>query len=151
MGLLHLFTGMGGTAQPRLEAVCSLPGLRMFLSGNAHTIQFMLEMPVHLPQETKTMEVYNDKEIAALESLLSSGILTKRDIAVCRLLLETCLRGSDVCPLMLKDLDWEKHIVSTIQNKTKRQLILPLKASYGNAIANYILNKRPKVTLIMFF
>lgn len=122
----------------------SLSGLRMFLSGNAHTIQFLLEIPVHLPKETKIMEVYNDKELATLESLLSSGILAKRDIAVCRLLLETGLRGIDVCSLRLKDLDWEKDTVSIIQNKTKRQLILPLRASYGNAIADYILNERPQ-------
>lgn len=122
----------------------SLSGLRRFLSGNDRTTYFRLEIPMHLPREMKIMEVYNDKEFAAIESLLSSGMLPKRDTAVCRLLLETWLRGIDVCSLRLKDIDWEKDTVSIIQLKTKKPLVLPLRASYGNAIADYILNERSK-------
>ena len=33
-----------------------------------HTAQFLLEIPVHLPQEVKIMEIYNEKELAALRS-----------------------------------------------------------------------------------
>lgn len=55
----------------------SLSGLRRFLSSNDHTALFLLEIPVHLPREVKIMEVYNDKEIAALRSTRSSGMLTK--------------------------------------------------------------------------
>lgn len=108
-----------------------LAGLRRFLSANGHTAQFLLEIPVHLPQEVKIIEIYNDKELAALRSTLSSGMLTKRDTAVCRPLLETGLRGIDVCSLRLKDIDWEKDCISIIQNKTKKTLVLPLRASYG--------------------
>lgn len=86
---------------------------------------------MHLPQEVKIIEIYNDKELAALRSTLSSGMLTKRDTAVCRPLLETGLRGIDVCSLRLKDIDWEKDCISIIQNKTKKTLVLPLRASYG--------------------
>ena len=90
------------------------------------------------------MEIYNDKELAAIRSTLSSGVLTKRDTAVCRLLLETGLRGIDVCSLKLKDIDWEKDCISILQSKTKKTLVLPLRASYGNDIADYILNERPQ-------
>lgn len=121
-----------------------LAGLRRFLSANDHTAQFLLEIPVHLPREVKIIEIYNDKELAALRSTLSSGMLTKRDTAVCRLLLETGLRGIDVCSLRLKDINWEKDCISIIQNKTKKTLVLPLRASYGNDIADYILNERPQ-------
>ncbi len=121
----------------------SLSGLRMFLSQNDDTLRFRLEIPLHLPQETKIMEVYNDTELAAIESLLSSGMPTKRDTAICRLLLETGLRGTDVCSLKLEDINWRKDAISIIQNKTKKHLFLPLKASYGNAIADYLLNERP--------
>lgn len=120
-----------------------LAGLRRFLSANGHTAQFLLEIPVHLPREVKIIEIYNEKELAALRSTLSSGMLTKRDTAVCRLLLETGLRGIDVCSLKLKDIDWERDCISIIQNKTKRTLTLPLRASYGNDMADYILNERP--------
>lgn len=122
----------------------SLAGLRGFLSANDHTAQFLLEIPVHLSREVKIIEIYSGKELAALRSTLSSGALTKRDTAVCRLLLETGLRGIDVCSLKLKDIDWEKDCISIIQNKTKKTLTLPLRASYGNDIVDYILKERPQ-------
>ena len=100
----------------------SLSGPRRFLSGNGRTTHFRLEIPMHLPREMKIMEVYNAKEPAAIESLLSSGMLPKRDTAVCRLLLETGLRGINACSLRLKDIDWEKDTVSIIQNKSLSML-----------------------------
>lgn len=121
----------------------SLSGLRRFLSCNDHTAKFLLEIPMHLPRELKIIEIYNEKETEAFRSMLSSGILTKRDTAVCRLLLEIGLRGIDVCSLKLKDINWEEDTVSVVQNKTKKPLLLPLRASYGNDIADYILNERP--------
>lgn len=121
-----------------------LAGLRRFLSANSHTAQFLLEIPVHLPREVKIMEIYDEQELTAIRSTLSSGVLTKRDTAVCRLLLETGLRGIDVCSLKLKDIDWEKDCISILQSKTKKTLVLPLRASYGNDIADYVLNERPQ-------
>lgn len=121
-----------------------LAGLRRFLSANDHTAQFLLEIPVHLPREVKIMEICNDEEPAAIRFTLSSGVLTKRDTAVCRLLLETGIRGIDVCSLRLKNIDWEKDCISILQSKTKKTLVLPLRASYGNDIADYVLNERPR-------
>lgn len=106
----------------------ALSGLRMFLSGNEYTEPFSLEIPVHLPRSRNIIEVYSEKELAA----------------ICRLLLETGLRGTDVCSLTLKDIDWEKDVLSITQDKTKKQLTLPLKATYGNAIYDYLLTERPK-------
>lgn len=88
----------------------SLSGLRRFLSCNDHTAQFLLEIPVNLLWEVKIIEIYNEKKIAAFRSMLSSGMLTKRDSAVCRLILETGRQGIDVCSLRLKDIIWEQSI-----------------------------------------
>ena len=122
----------------------ALAGLCRFLSSNDHTAQFLLEIPAHLPREVKIMEIYNDEELTAIRTTLSSGMLTKRDTAVCRLFLETGLRGIDVCSLRLKDINWEKDCISILQSKTKKTLVLPLRASYGNDIADYVLNERPQ-------
>ena len=70
-----------------------LSGFRKFLSRNAHTKEFLLEIPAHLPREVKIMEVYNKEESEAIGILLASGQMTMRDTAICRLLLETGLRG----------------------------------------------------------
>lgn len=129
----------------------ALSGLRKFLSGNKATEKFSMEIPVHLPRETKIIEVYSNEELDAVEKLLSSGTMTRRDTAICRLLLETGLRGTDVCSLKLKDIDWEKDAIYIEQDKTKRPLTIPLKASYGNAIADYIMEERPQVENVHVF
>ncbi len=122
----------------------ALSGLRKFLSGNPHTERFLLEIPTHLPREVKIIEVYSKEESEAIENLLVSGQMTLRDTAVCRLLLETGLRGTDICSLKLKDIDWEMDVIYICQDKTKKPLAIPLRASYGNVIADYILNERPE-------
>lgn len=73
----------------------------------------------------------------------SSDALSKRDIAISKLLMETGLRGIDVCELKQTDINWDKDIIRIIQDKTKQPLNIPLRNSYGNAIADYILNERP--------
>lgn len=122
----------------------ALSGFRKFLSRNTYTERFLLEIPVHLPREVKIIEVYSKEESEAIENLLASEQMTMRDTAVCRLLLETGLRGTDICSLKLNDIDWEMDVIYICQDKTKKPLAIPLRASYGNAIADYILKERPE-------
>ena len=121
----------------------TLSGLRLFLTDYECTKQFLTELPVHLPRERKIIEVYDENEITAINEVLASGNLSKRDAAICRLLLETGLRGIDVCKLRLTDIDWRKDIIQIIQHKTGSPLIVPLRESYGNLIADYLLHERP--------
>lgn len=122
----------------------ALSGFRKFLARNTYTERFLLEIPTHLPREVKIIEVYSKEESETIEILLHSGQMTMRDTAVCRLLLETGLRGTDICSLKLEDIDWERDVIYICQNKTKKPLAIPLRASYGNAIADYILKERPE-------
>lgn len=121
----------------------ALSGFRQFLSAHDHTKQFLLELPSRLPNERKIIEVYDEQELIAINDTLSSDALSKRDIAISKLLMETGLRGIDVCELKLTDIDWDKDIIRIIQDKTKQPLNIPLRNSYGNAIVDYILNERP--------
>lgn len=82
---------------------------------------------MHHPRETEIIEVYSREELESMEKMLSSGIMTKRDIAICRLLLETGLRGTDICSLKLEDIDWQMDTIYIDQDKTKKPLIMPLK------------------------
>ncbi len=58
--------------------------------------------------------------------------------------METGLRRTDVCSLKLGNIDWDKDSISIIQDKTEKALTLLLRASYGNAIYDYILTECPK-------
>jgi len=69
---------------------------------------------------------------------------TKRNKAIVLLALKLGLRDCDICNLMFRDIDWRKDRITLNQEKTGEPLILPLLADVGNALADYILNERPK-------
>lgn len=121
-----------------------LSGLKRFLSLYPDIEHFIMEFPTHLPRERKIIEIYSETETSAIHEILSDGSLTKRDKAICLLLLETGLRAVDVCNIKLSDIDWSKDVIYIKQQKTGMALNIPLQKSYGNAIVDYILNERPQ-------
>lgn len=77
----------------------------------------------------------------------SAGVdtpLAKRDTAIMKLSLVMGLRGIDIINLLLSDIDWRKNELRIVQDKTDTALVLPLMPEAGNAVADYILNYRPK-------
>ena len=70
--------------------------------------------------------------------------LSLRDTAMFAVAASLGLRAGDIVRLTLSDIDWIHHEIRFVQNKTGVELHLPLEASVGNAIANYILHERPK-------
>lgn len=109
-----------------------------------------MELPTRLHRERKIIEIYNDSETNAINEILYDSSLTKRNKAICLLLLETGLRSVDVCNIKLSDIDWNKDIIYIKQQKTRIALNIPLRYSYGNTIVDYILNERPSVILSIF-
>lgn len=70
----------------------------------------------------------------------------KRDFAILILAASTGLRAGDIASLKLTDIDWRKNELRIVQGKTDSILILPLSKNVLTAIANYVLNGRPKTT-----
>lgn len=122
----------------------ALSGLKRFLSFYPDIKHLIMELPTRLPRERKIIEIYNSPETNAISEILSDGSLTKRNKAICLLLLETGLRAVDVSNIKLSDIDWMKDIIYIKQQKTGIALNIPLRNSYGNAIVDYILNERPR-------
>lgn len=120
-----------------------LSGLRQFLSLHENTKNFIMELPTRLPRERKIIEIYNDDECDSIKEVLAGDTLTKRNKAICLLLIETGIRAVDVCNIKLTDIDWNKDIIYIHQQKTGVALNIPLRSSYGNAIADYLLKERP--------
>lgn len=122
-----------------------LSALKRFLSHYPNLEYLIMELPTWLPRERKIIEIYDEPEKDAINGIImTDGSLTKRDKAICLLLLETGLRAVDVCNIRLFDIDWNKDIIYIKQQKTGIALNIPLQRSYGNAIIDYILNERPK-------
>ena len=86
-----------------------------------------MELPTRLPRERKIIEIYSETETYAINEILSDGSLSKRDKAICLLLLETGLRAVDVCNIKLSDIDWNKDVIY-IKPVSYTHLTLPTKA-----------------------
>ena len=74
-----------------------------------------------------------------------------RDQAIGCLLYYNGLRCSDISNLKLSDIDWEKEEISVSQQKTDVPFKIPLTATVGNAIYDYItLERRPSNSEYIF-
>lgn len=120
-----------------------LPGLRIFLRIHESIAIFEAELPEHLPKKRDILEVYSDKEYEMVLKYLDSGNVSSRNKAICLIALETGLRAVDICNLKLGDIDWEHDCIHIIQEKTKKAMNIPLRASIGNALMDYLLTERP--------
>lgn len=88
------------------------------------------------------------KEAAAVHGILNdenSG-LSLRNRAIGLLLFFTGIRGCDITKMEFSDIDWEKEEIRLTQQKTDGGLVLPLTATIGNAIYDYITIERPQST-----
>lgn len=74
-----------------------------------------------------------------------------RDRAIGLLALRLGIRAIDICSLRFCDISWDDRTISLIQQKTGKPLALPLPTDVGNAIAAYILEKRPQSSLPYIF
>ena len=68
----------------------------------------------------------------------------KRDYAIMILAAQTGLRGCDIVGLKYENIDWRAREIRLTQRKTGKPLAIPLEPESGNAVAEYILNGRPK-------
>ena len=131
-----------------ITAIC---GLRRFYGMFDELHSFRLEIPARIPRKSEIINVYTEDEQEKIYNYLMSNQCSLRDTAICLLSFETGIRSVDICNLKLEDVDWKHDMIHIIQSKTQRELNLPLRSSYGNAMMNYILNERPKSDLPFVF
>ncbi|MBW8381490.1 MAG: tyrosine-type recombinase/integrase, partial [Youngiibacter sp.] len=70
--------------------------------------------------------------------------LTLRDKALGMLLMYTGLRSCDLAGMTLNSIDWVNDRILIHQQKTEVPLELPLSATIGNSIYDYLSSERPK-------
>jgi integrase len=70
--------------------------------------------------------------------------MSARNRTICWLAFETGLRAVDMANLKITDIDFVNDVITIIQQKTSKPLELPLRATYGNAISEYLVNERPQ-------
>ncbi len=98
-----------------------------------------------VPNRKKILPCFEDEEINALFGAVdTTSAMGKRDLAIMKLALSTGIRSIDLRSLKLDDIDWHRNEIRIIQDKTDTAVSCPLLADAGNALADYILNARPK-------
>lgn len=80
-----------------------------------------------------------------------SNSLTLRDRAIGKLAYYTGLRCCDIAAMELASIDWECDLIKIKQQKTEEPLELPLTATVGNAIYDYLTDERPPVDCPILF
>ncbi|MGN0324237.1 MAG: site-specific integrase [Oliverpabstia sp.] len=88
-----------------------------------------------------------DEVNSILNTIENSDRYNLRDRAIILLAYDSGLRWCDIRDLKFEDIDWNEGTVSVIQKKTGKPVVLPLSGKTMNAIADYILNERPKCSL----
>ena len=106
----------------------------------------VISSPAHwslapLPRALKPAEV--DRLLASFTPELPSR---RRGYAIVRCALDLGLRCSEIAQLMLADIDWRAGTVTLKRTKSRRQDSLPLPASTGQALADYLQHERPATT-----
>lgn len=91
----------------------------------------------------KNIQYLTTEEITTIRKSLDKEGISLRNRAVILLLLFTGLRGCDIAGLTLESIDWQTERIAIIQEKTAVPLELPLFATVGNAIYDYIAEERP--------
>jgi len=120
-----------------------LPGLKIFFSMSESTRQLIATFPKAPKRKREIIPVLEKCEHEAFMEYLKTASLSARDRAICWLAFETGMRAVDICNLKIADIDWANDKIHITQQKTSKPLELPLRATYGNAIADYLLYERP--------
>ena len=114
---------------------------------NLNLISFRADMLLAnpVPNRKKVLPCLENDEIEAIFSAVDTTTeLGKRDFAIMKLALILGLRCVDIVNMKLSDINWRNNEICIVQEKNQTALALPLVTEVGNAIADYILNARPK-------
>ena len=142
----HLVSVSGIRTSGMADCLTRLRAFFRYLAGEGIISE---TMPATLQMKTAIhKKVHNGFTTEEADLIMASADRTqdvgKRDYAMMALARYTGLRAVDIIHLKLHDIDWYKNEICIVQQKTQRPLILPLENIVGNAIADYILNARPK-------
>lgn len=125
--------------------------------GLRHFLRFLLEdgdiasdipSEIRMPAISKTASIPSAWSSDELRKMLGAvnrnSPIGKRDYAMILLACVLGLRISDIKALRFDAFDWDNKLLSFIQHKTRKRLVLPLPDAIGWAVIDYIKNGRPK-------
>jgi len=117
---------------------------RATLGDTVHALVGAVSYPANwqlasLPKALKPEEVEQ-----LVRSLGQIGRSQRQADAIVRCALDLGLRSGEIARLSLDDIDWEAGTITLRRTKGRREDVLPLPATTGDAIAAYLRLERPK-------
>lgn len=109
--------------------------------------EISVDLSVFRPQSppNRMIAPFTQDDIAAVMDVIESHSKTpKRDAAIILLAFNSGLRCVDIRNLKLNNIDWKRQELRIVQKKTGTPISAPLNGKTLNAIAEYILEERPK-------
>lgn len=95
-------------------------------------------------ESSRLIPPFSEGEIACIAGgTETDSVLGARDHAIILLAYGTGLRGIDIVQLKLSDIDWRNQEARILQSKTADPIIVELNGNVMNALADYVLTKRP--------
>lgn len=119
---------------------------RMTCGDQVHSLVGVIASPAHWSLASLPLALKNADIEHLLVSFTASLRSPRRGYAMVRCVLDMGLRSSEVAKLALADIDWHAGTVTLKRTKSRRQDILPLPASTGRALADYVRYERPATT-----
>lgn len=100
----------------------------------------------------RIIPAYSEEEISGIaQAADTDSTIGKRDLAIILIAYCTGLRGIDIIGIKLSDIDWHNHKVSVVQSKTHMPIVSEMNGATLNALADYILDWRPKCDIPEIF
>ena len=130
--------------------------LELCYSENYITLDLLRIWPDSFPNRNQANipSAYTNEEI---KTLLTQSYNFKnedchlRNYSILCFITYTGLRAFDICNLTFDNIDWKQNKITTIQNKTKKQVSFPLIPQIGNPLVNYITKERPNASTNLIF
>ncbi len=119
--------------------------LKTCIPLNPNAIRKILSFIPFMKRGRKNIQYLTSQEAQAILFTMEdmSNSLTLRERAIGKLAYYTGLRSCDIASMEFHSIDWECDLIRIRQQKTEELQELPLTATVGNAIYDYITNERP--------
>lgn len=113
---------------------------------DVNALSGVIALPAHWNLATLPKALTDDEVNRLLNAFPPELPSCRRGYAMVRCALDLGMRAGEIAKLALADIDWQAGTVKLRRTKSRREDILPLPISTGQAIADYLRYERPRTT-----
>ncbi|MEY3289321.1 MAG: hypothetical protein RLZZ419_1563 [Pseudomonadota bacterium] len=117
---------------------------RAACGDDVHALGSVIALPAHWNLATLPKSLTDDEVNRLLNAFPPELPSCRRAYAMVRCALDLGMRAGEIAKLALADIDWQAGTVTLRSTKSRREDILPLPISTGQAIADYLHYERPR-------